>query len=131
MLDFLDDRTLSAVYRRSALVLLPSDREGFGLPLVEAMACGTPVIASDLPVLREVGGSSAEYCPPGSVTPWAQRVLELLHERQHAPELWRARRERGIARARSFTWPAFAARVAQVYRDVAAEADPMLARTPA
>ena len=45
---FLDDRTLAAIYRRATLVLLPSDREGFGLPLVEAMAAGTPVVASDL-----------------------------------------------------------------------------------
>ena len=129
--EFVDDRTLAAIYRRAALVLLPSDREGFGLPLVEAMACGTPVVASDLPVFREVGGSAAEYCPPGSVSAWASRVLELLHERHRAPDRWASRQKAGLARAAAFTWPGFAARLAEVYREVAAEADPLLARRPA
>jgi glycosyltransferase involved in cell wall biosynthesis len=130
-LEFVDDRTLAAIYRRAALVLLPSDREGFGLPIVEAMACGTPVVASDLPALREVGGSAAEYCARDSATPWVQRVLELLDERQHAPSVWTERRNGGLERAGRFTWPAFAARLARVYREVAAEADPVLARKPA
>ena len=131
VVEFVDDRTLAAIYRRATIVLLPSDREGFGLPLVESMACGTPVVVSDLPVFREVGGTAAEYCAPGSVSPWSQRVLELLHERRYAPERWAARREAGQARARRMTWTAFAARLAQVYREVAADADPMLVRTPA
>jgi glycosyltransferase involved in cell wall biosynthesis len=131
VVDFVDDRTLAAIYRRAALVLLPSDREGFGLPMVEAMASGTPVVASDLPVLREVGGLAAEYCRLDSIEPWVQRVLELLNERQHAPSLWGARRNAAIERAKRFTWPAFAARLARVYREVATEAEPMLARTPA
>ena len=59
VLPFVDRATLAAVYRRAALALLPSEREGFGLPLVEALACGTPVVASDIPVLREVGGDAA------------------------------------------------------------------------
>ena len=56
VLPFVDRPVLAALYRRASLVLLPSEREGFGLPLVEAMACGISVVASDLPVLREVGG---------------------------------------------------------------------------
>ena len=124
VLEFLDDRALAAIYRRAALVLLPSDREGFGLPIVEAMACGTPVVVSDLPVLREVGGSDGEYCAPGAVSPWSDRVGELLGERQQSPERWKARVDAGLARAGRFSWSQFAARLAAVYHDVAVEADP-------
>jgi glycosyltransferase involved in cell wall biosynthesis len=131
VLRFIDERTLAAVYRRATLVLLPSDREGFGLPVVEGMACGTPVIASDLPVLKEVGGSAVEFCPPGSVPTWTARVLELVDEQRQAPERWYARREAGLARARRFTWSQFVARVAQLYREVAREANPLLARSSA
>ena len=67
MLPFLDRATLAAVYRRSALVLLPSEREGFGLPVLEALACGTPVVASDIDALREVGGDAVRYCPAEDV----------------------------------------------------------------
>jgi glycosyltransferase involved in cell wall biosynthesis len=118
VLGFVDDRTLAAVYRRAALVLQPSDREGFGLPLIEAMACGTPAVASDLAVLREVGGSAVEYCPSGSVSTWCRRIVALLSERDLAPPRWTARREAGLDRARGFTWPQFAARVAQVYEEL-------------
>src|ERR1044072_1632620 len=65
VLPFMNERTLAAVYRRAALLLQPSEREGFGLPVVEAEASGLPVLASDLPVLREVGGAAAGYTAPG------------------------------------------------------------------
>ena len=65
------DRTLAAVYRRAALVLQPSEAEGFGLPVAEALACGTPVLASDLAVLREVGGEAAVYRAVGDVPAWS------------------------------------------------------------
>jgi glycosyltransferase involved in cell wall biosynthesis len=95
------------------------------------MACGTPVVASDLAVLREVGGTAVEYCPPGAVRPWQRRISELLNERRDAPQRWMARRQVGLSRSRRFTWVQFAARLAHVYAEVAAEADPMLARTSA
>ena len=63
VLPTLDRSTLASVYRRSALLLMPSEREGFGLPVLEALACGTPVVASDVAALREVGGYAACHCP--------------------------------------------------------------------
>jgi len=118
VLPSLDDRTLSAVYRRCALVLQPSQREGFGLPLVEAMACGTPVVASDLPVLREVGGSAVEYSPVGDVREWTERVRALIAERGTRTDRWNARRQAGLVRARCFSWKQFADRLAALYREV-------------
>jgi glycosyltransferase involved in cell wall biosynthesis len=115
----LDDRHLAAIYRRAAIVLLPSDREGFGLPLVEAMACGTLVVASDLPVLREVGGETPCYCTPGEASSYARGIADLLREREERPDRWIVRRNRGVAWARQFTWTQFAARLADIYSEVA------------
>ena len=114
-----DEPILAALYRRAALVLLPSDREGFGLPLVEAMASGTPVVASDLPVLKEVGGSAAEYCAAGDVDAWQARVIALLGERRDNPPRWEQRRDAGCLRASRFTWPQFAASMVDVYGSIA------------
>jgi glycosyltransferase involved in cell wall biosynthesis len=119
VLPALDDRTLAAVYRRAALVVLPSEREGFGLPVVEALACGTPVVASDLPVLREVGGSAPEYRHVGDRAAWAEAVLGLVRERQQHPDMLAARRARGVAWARQFTWRRFADELAAIYVEVA------------
>jgi glycosyltransferase involved in cell wall biosynthesis len=115
----LDDRLLAAVYRRAAVVVLPSDREGFGLPIIEAMACGTSVVASDLAVLREVGGGVAGHCAPGDTGAWAQAVIALVRERSEAPERCAARRDRSAAWARRFTWGQFANRMADIYSDLA------------
>ena len=115
VLPSLDRRTLAAVYRRAALLLLPSEREGFGLPLVEAMACGTPVVASDLGALREVGGEAAVYCPVADVPAWVQAVNRLLAERERDPQVWSARRNRAMQRAAAFSWSHYAAHMAGIY----------------
>ena len=115
MLPFIDRPVLASLYRRAAMVLLPSEREGFGLPLIEALACGTAVIASDIPVLREVGGCAAEYCTPGVADEWSARVLSLLDERETHPARWAARRDTGIARAARFSWATCAARMQEIY----------------
>jgi glycosyltransferase involved in cell wall biosynthesis len=116
---FLDERTLAAMYRRAALVLLPSEREGVGLPLLEAMACGTPVVASDLPVLREVGGAAVEYCHVNDTDAWVRTASGLIDERRRDPVRWSARQAAGRTRARCFSWSQFAARLADIYATVA------------
>ena len=121
VLPFLDRATLAAVYRRAVVALLPSEREGFGLPLVEALACGTPVVASDIPVLREVGADAAEYRPVADIEAWSRAVLALIAERDRSPAMWQARRARGVARAAQFSWATYASAVAAVYRVVAEE----------
>ena len=121
MMPFVSRGVLAALYRRAALVLLPSEREGFGLPVVEAMACGTPVLCSDLPVLREVAADAAEYCPVGKPHDWAVRVHDLLDERESRPDRWRVRQLAGIARAADFSWARYATGMQQVYARVAAQ----------
>jgi glycosyltransferase involved in cell wall biosynthesis len=74
----LSREALAALYRRTRAVLLPSTAEGFGLPITEALSCGAPVVASDLPVLREVGGEAARYCPVNALYAWRDAVLREL-----------------------------------------------------
>jgi glycosyltransferase involved in cell wall biosynthesis len=119
VLPFLDRATLAAVYRRSALVLLPSEREGFGLPVLEALACGTPVIASDIDALREVGGDAVTYCAPEDVGDWTRALEAALAERARDPGRWRARQQAGIARAAAFSWSQYAAASAALYERLA------------
>jgi len=122
VLPFVSRPVLAALYRRSSLVVLPSEREGFGLPVIEALACGTPVVCSDLPVLREVGGRAAEYCPMGEIEAWAARILALLDERDRHVEAWTARREAAVSQARRFTWAGHAAAMQEIYARVASGA---------
>jgi glycosyltransferase involved in cell wall biosynthesis len=115
-LPFLDRGTLAAVYRRSALALLTSDREGFGLPVVEALASGTPMVVSDIPVLREVGGDAVTYCAVGATGAWSAAILALLEERERNPAAWEARRAAGRERAANFSWSRYTADVVALYR---------------
>lgn len=118
VLPFLERDVLAAVYRRAALVLQPSEREGFGLPVAEAMACGTNVVASDLPVLREVGGDAAGYCPVGDVERWSATIAELLAERARDAQAWQQRRAAAIAQAANFSWAEHARKVVAVYKEL-------------
>lgn len=101
---------LAELYRGARLVLMPSDAEGFGLPVAEALACGTPVLASDLPVLREVGGDAADYAPVGDLDAWTAAAERILSRPDAAPL-----REARLARAALFRWDRHAETVARAY----------------
>jgi glycosyltransferase involved in cell wall biosynthesis len=115
-LPFLDREVLAAVYRRATLLLQPSDAEGFGLPVAEAMACGCPVIASDLPVLREVGGDAAVFCKVADVPEWTGTTLRILREQSSADASARARRRKAsLENAARFSWTETARQFLNVY----------------
>jgi glycosyltransferase involved in cell wall biosynthesis len=119
VLPFVDRATLAAVYRRCALMVMPSEREGFGLPLLESLACGTPVVASDIPALREVGGDAVTYCAVGNIDAWAAAIAALLEERDRRSDDWAARQHCGIQRADAFSWSKYAREIAALYDEVA------------
>ncbi len=120
-LPFLDTPVLAALYRRAAAVLLPSEREGFGLPVVEALATGAPVVASDLPVFREIGGDVVRYAPIGRVPQWVEHIAETLRERLDSTAS-QQRRTAAVRHASAFSWSAFARAHADRYQHVATAA---------
>jgi len=118
VLPHLERNVLASVYRRAAVVLQPSEREGFGLPVVEAMACGTAVVASDLPVLREVGGDAALYCPVGDISLWIEMVTRLVLYRLGKSQAWTDRIDAGIEQAGKFSWAEYARKMVALYQEV-------------
>lgn len=94
---------------------MPSVYEGFGLPVLEAQAAGTAVLCSDVPVLREVGGTAPEYHPPTEVDAWCDALDRCARTVPEASAVATAR-----ARAATFTWAACALRTADAYRDATA-----------
>jgi glycosyltransferase involved in cell wall biosynthesis len=97
---YLSGRDLVAAVAGASLLVLPSRAEGFGLPPLEALATGTPVVASDLPVLREVLGGHASYVPPGDAESLAAAIGAVLDAGDGGPAARAAR----TAYAATFTW---------------------------
>src|SRR5262249_7539998 len=104
---------LAALYRAAELLLFTSEREGFGLPVLEALASGVRVIASDIPPFREVGGEAVSFCQLDDVDGWVTTVLSFLDDRQRGPTL-----EVRQAQARRFSWSAHASTVAAAYQQL-------------
>lgn len=110
------DAELAGLYDRALAVCLPSRAEGFGLTVLEAMAAGAPIVASDLPVLREVGGDDVVYVPTGDVDAWSTALTGIVGDGAHRARLAAA----GPPRAATFTWQRTAERTAAVYESVLA-----------
>jgi glycosyltransferase involved in cell wall biosynthesis len=106
------DVTLPAVFANALLFIFPSRYEGFGLPTVEAMAAGTPVIAADSSSHPEVGGDAILYFPPGDAAALGAQMLRILGDSSLASTL----AARGIDRAASFTWRRTAEGTRDIYR---------------
>lgn len=107
------DSDLPALYSGATLFASCSLYEGFGLPVVEALACGTIAVVSDLPVLREVGGDACLYADPKDPESFAERMAEGLELAGSA-----SARARALEQAGRFTWEKSAARLLDIYRGV-------------
>ena len=107
----LADEAMPAAYGNAALSVFPSHYEGFGLPAVEAMACGTPTILADATSLPEVGGDAAVYFAPGDDAELASAMRRVLED----PDLREDLRSRGLQRAAGFTWEKSARETLAVY----------------
>lgn len=118
LLSGLTSGVLAAVYRRADLLLQTSENEGFGLPVLEALACGCPVLASDIPVLHEVGGSAAGYCPVGDIVGWRDAVVRLAREWATDRRARERRSQEGVAHAAHFSWAEAAGQLTRVYESV-------------
>src|SRR5262249_10562721 len=81
-------------------------------------ACGTPVLASNLPALREVGGEAAAYAPVGNLSVWVSQASALLAERRDSPEAWSVRQERCRRQGTKFSWNQAARQTAEIYNKV-------------
>jgi glycosyltransferase involved in cell wall biosynthesis len=111
---WLDDAALAAEYRHADVFAYPSIYEGFGLPVIEAMACGTPVVTSTAGSLPEVAGDAAVLVDPFDVAALADAIRRVAEDGPGAAAL----RARGLARAAIFTWQRSAALHAKVYREL-------------
>ena len=113
VLGYVDD--LVRVYQGASALVFTSRAEGFGLPIVEAMACGTPVVAFSNTSVPEVAGDAAVLVRDGDVRAMVDAVRSVLDEPTHAREL----REAGVRQAAQFRWPDAAARYVEIFVDAA------------
>lgn len=116
---FVDDEDLPSLYSGADLFLFPSLYEGFGLPLLEAMACGVPVISSNASSLPEVGRDTAVYLSPHDGQSWSRTIIDLLKNDEKRQALG----EKGVAHAATFSWKKTAVQLLKIYRNLSVYSD--------
>ena len=110
----IDSADVPALFSGATLFVFPSLYEGFGLPVIEAMACGVPVACGNVWSLPEVGGEVAAYFDPNS----AESIATTLNMLLHSPTERKIRGVQGIKHAAKFSWERTAAETLDIYRDV-------------
>jgi glycosyltransferase involved in cell wall biosynthesis len=111
---YVPNDNLPVVYQEATLFLYPSLRESFGIPIIESMASGTPVITSSTSSMPEVGQDAAHYVDPYSTVMLAAKIDELLSDKELLENL----AEKGYARAKQFSWANTAEQVHSSYFDI-------------
>ena len=112
-----DQEDLPVLYSAADLFVYPAYAEGFGIPPLEAMACGVPVITSDTTSLPEVIGDAGQMVPPDDIRALSRAMERILKD----PDLQSNMRAKGLLRAQHFSWTQTAAQILEIYRAVHAE----------
>lgn len=113
-METVSDVLLRSVYEEAQLFIHPSFVEGFGLPLVEAMSCGLPIVASDIPINHEIAGNAAVYFDPYSSTDLRRRIEEVLTD----SDLRNSLKELSLERAKRYSWDECAKQHYTAYKEV-------------
>lgn len=111
---YIKNKDLPYIYNNAFAFLYTSLRESFGIPLLEAMACGTPVITSKTSSMPEIAGKDAVLIDPESIEDIAESMLML----ENNPSIYQDKKELGLNRAKMFSWKQTAKELLDVYRDV-------------
>ena len=109
---YIPSSEMPLMYNCSRLFLYPSLRESFGLPVLEAMSCGVPVITSDIPAIREIAGDAAFFIDPQNVVAIAEKIALLLNDSKRRKILI----EKGYERSNKFTWSDSAKKLIELYQ---------------
>lgn len=108
---YISSERMPLLYNCASLFLYPSLRESFGLPVLEAMACGVPVITSDTSAIPEIAGDAAELIDPSNYKPIGEAIEKLLSDQS----LLNSYKQKGLARASQFSWESSAKQLLQLY----------------